>query len=281
MPELPEVESLRREIQPLLVSPPQKQAVIVKRLRLYRPDLRFPIPRALVREIQGARILSVRRRSKYLLIDTDHGVLLSHLGMTGSWRVDDGQSLKHDHLRLEFEDGRALIFHDPRRFGFVDWYPAEKEAQQSFLAHLGPEPLSEDFNVDRLWQALRTRQGQPRKVPIKVLLMDARVVVGVGNIYASEALFRAALRPTRRPRSLKREDLQRLIEAIRQVLSEAIDSGGSTIRDYRGADGRVGEYQERHFVYDRAGQPCRVCRNRLVSRVMAGRSTFWCPKCQH
>lgn len=280
MPELPEVESLRRELEPLLVSPPRAQPVTVKALKLHRADLRFPIPRALVREIKGARILGIRRRSKYLLIDTHQGVLLSHLGMTGSWRVDDGQRLKHDHLRLEFDDGRALIFHDPRRFGFVDWYRVDQEAKQSFLRHLGPEPLSEDFHVDALWAALRTRQGQPRKVAIKVLLMDARVVVGVGNIYASEALFRAGLRPNRRPRSLTRENLQALILAVRQVLREAIDSGGSTIRDYRGAEGRVGEFQERHFVYDRAGEACRVCKTLIKGQVMGGRSTFWCPKCQ-
>lgn len=280
MPELPEVESLRREIEPLLLSPPQKQAVIVKRLELFRPDLRFPIPKKLVREIRGARIRAVRRRSKYLLIDTDQGVLLSHLGMTGSWRVDDGQTLKHDHLRLEMEDGRALIFHDPRRFGFVDWFQPDQELKQSFLAHLGPEPLSAEFNVEYFWRALRTRQGQPRKVSIKVLVMDARVVVGVGNIYASEALFRAGLRPSRRPRTLTRDDLKKLIEAIQQVLSEAIESGGSTIRDYRGADGRVGEYQDHHFVYDRAGDPCRVCNTSIKGSVMAGRSTFWCPNCQ-
>ena len=204
--------------------------------------------------------------------------MLSHLGMTGSWRQGEesarAEGLLHDHVRMTFADGRQLIFNDPRRFGYLDWVTGD-EKSNAFLKHLGPEPLSEDFSGERLFRLLRKR-----KAAIKVLLMDQRIVVGVGNIYASESLFRAKVRPSRQGAKVTREECERIVASIREVLAEAIEAGGSTISDYRHADGSSGGFQDRFRVYDRKGQPCLVCGKKVSSRVMGGRSTYWCASCQ-
>lgn len=273
MPELPEVENLRRQLGAGLDLPRP-----VRSIEFFRKDLRFKIPPRIKKEVEGAKLLSVERRAKYLLFRFESGVMLSHLGMTGSWRQTQ-EALKaeghvHDHVRMTFADGRQLIFNDPRRFGYLDWAKGDGEGS-TFLKHLGPEPLSDAFTGERLFGFLRRR-----KAAIKVLLMDQRTVVGVGNIYASESLYRAKVRPSRPGAKVTREECERIVLSIREVLAEAIDAGGSTISDYRHTDGSSGEFQDRFRVYDRKGEACLTCGKKISSRVMGGRSTYWCAGCQ-
>lgn len=270
MPELPEVETVRSGLAKLLRDQP-----VIGRIKLLRKDLRFPIPKKLPQTFEGQKIIAVRRRAKYLLIDTPRATLLSHLGMTGSWRILERPD-KHDHCLIELADGRTLAFRDPRRFGLLDLIPPGKENESPRLKHLGVEPLDEGvFDGEFLFKATRKR-----KVPIKVLLMNQTIVVGVGNIYASEALFRAKVRPTRPSSALKRDECEAIVRAVREILSEAIRAGGSSIRDYRNFGGEAGGFQDSHLVYDRAGEPCRVCGAVIKAKVLTGRSTYWCPNCQ-
>lgn len=272
MPELPEVETVRAGLEKLLSDQP-----VVKKVKLMRADIRFPIPRELPKRLQGQKIQTIRRRAKYILFDTAKGVMLSHLGMTGSWRFTEaGDEDKHDHCYIEFSDGRRLAYRDPRRFGILDWIEPGKEAEHPRLKDLGVEPLDTDaFHEEFLFQASRKR-----RVPVKAFIMDQRIVVGIGNIYASEALFRAGVRPTRQAGRLTKDECARIVKAAQEVLREAIKVGGSSIRDYRQADGEEGGFQDHHFVYDRDGLPCRVCGCAIKSRVIGGRSTYWCAKCQ-
>ncbi|HVK60716.1 MAG TPA: bifunctional DNA-formamidopyrimidine glycosylase/DNA-(apurinic or apyrimidinic site) lyase [Bdellovibrionales bacterium] len=271
MPELPEVETVRRGLEEIVAKRPR-----IKKIRLLRKDIRFAIPRKLPQFFEGERIVGIRRRAKYLLIDTEHRSLLSHLGMTGSWRVLQGDLDKHDHFLIELEDGRTLAFRDPRRFGIIDFVERGAEETHVRLKHLGPEPLDESaFTTDLFF-----KRSRKRKSAIKVFLMDQETVVGVGNIYASEVLFRSRVKPTKLTGKITKDEASRIVSNVRLVLEEAIEAGGSSISDYRKADGESGAFQDRFMVYDRKGEPCRVCKGPIRSKVIGGRSTFWCPRCQ-
>jgi formamidopyrimidine-DNA glycosylase len=270
MPELPEVETTRRGIE-TTVTGRRIAALIVRDRRL-----RWPIELGLEREVAGQQIKGVGRRAKYLLIFCQRGVLILHLGMSGSLRVLHAAApvVKHDHFDLLLDSGRVLRFNDPRRFGSLHWTSADP-ATHKLLRSVGPEPLEEDFDGAYLH---RTSRG--RKVALKNFLMNGHVVVGVGNIYASESLFRARLRPGRRAASLSRREAARLAHAIKTVLGNAIRVGGTTLRDYVGADGNPGYFRQKLYVYERAGRPCRVCRTKVRKVAHGQRSTYYCPRCQ-
>jgi formamidopyrimidine-DNA glycosylase len=274
MPELPEVESVRRQLL-TKITPHVK----VRSVRFFRKDLRFPIPLKVKSKMNSGEslgpLLGIERRAKYLLFKFQSGYFLSHLGMTGFWRqvAPDEPRLLHDHILIHFENETAWMYNDPRRFGYVDW--VEDLKQHPLLKHLAPEPLSPEFSKSYLVDTCRKK-----KVSIKNLIMDQRRVVGVGNIYASEALFRAGIRPTRMAGRVSANELERLVQSIKLVLSEAIEHGGSTVKDFKGADGYAGRFQSRLFVYDREGKSCRKCDSKIVSKQLGGRSTYWCPVCQ-
>ena len=286
MPELPEVETVRAGLEKILLDLP-----LIKKVRLMRKDIRFVIPKELPKLLEGQKVTSVRRRAKYLLIETERVILLSHLGMTGSWRIvldeedadastiADGVMVgtdKHDHCYVEFENGKRLAFRDPRRFGILDIIKPGQEAKHPRLKDLGVEPLD-----PKLWTAeFLFQASRKRKVPVKVFIMDQRIVVGIGNIYASESLFFAGVRPQKLAGKLTQKECGRIVESSRTVLEKAIIAGGSSIRDYRGAGGESGSAQSLHHVYDRAGQPCFICGKPIRSKVMGGRSTYWCSHCQ-
>jgi formamidopyrimidine-DNA glycosylase len=273
MPELPEVETLRAQLS-LSISP---QAKITKVL-LRRSDIRFPIPKDFSRRLEGKKISEIRRRAKYLLFYTDSEILLSHLGMSGAWVLQDENFIPsvHDHCEIKFEDSSVLVFRDPRRFGVLDILRRDEESEHRLLKHLGPEPLESQFTGAYLYANSRHRSQA-----VKTWIMDQRVVVGVGNIYASEALFLAGLKPSRRAGRLTRGQCEELVMSIQNVLKAAIAMGGSTIRDYRSLRGLQGEFQGSHWVYDQAGMTCRKCGKSVIkAKVLGGRSTFWCPVCQ-
>lgn len=270
MPELPEVETTRLGVLPHVKG--QRIAELILRRR----DLRQPITRG-ISAIEGKTITGVKRRSKYLLFELkDAGHLLIHLGMSGSLRVADPveEWRKHDHVGITLANGRQLRFHDPRRFGLVLWIKGDP-MKHALLKHLGPEPLSDDFSADYLKQACAKRSAA-----IKLVIMDAKVVVGVGNIYASESLFRAGISPRIAARGLSKPKLARLVEVIREVLSESIEQGGTTLRDFVNSQGNPGYFKQRLFVYGRKGEPCRVCGTPIRHAVMGQRATYWCPVCQ-
>ena len=270
MPELPEVETTRRGIEPWLVGR-RIESLLVREWRL-----RWRVPRSLPARIGGARIHSVGRRAKYLLIATDAGTLIIHLGMSGSLRVLDAGSppLAHDHVDLVLDSGRCLRFNDPRRFGCLLFTTVEP-ARHKLLAALAVEPLSEEFTADALW-----RRARGRRTSIKAFIMDSRIVAGVGNIYASEALFRAGIRPRLAAGRVSRTRMESLVTAIRDVLNEAIGAGGTTLRDYVDAAGMPGYFGQRLFVYERTGKPCRRCKTPIRQFTQGQRSTYWCPHCQ-
>lgn len=270
MPELPEVETTRRGIEPHALG----RRIVA--LEVYEARLRWPVPPSLPARVAGQRITTTGRRAKYLLIGLESGTLLVHLGMSGSLRVlsADTPRIAHDQFDLRLDSGRILRFNDPRRFGSLHFTP-EDPARHRLLEHLAPEPFDDAFDAAYLWKVTRGR-----RLTIKQLLMNSRLVVGVGNIYASEALFRARIRPGRQARSLSRAEAARLIRAIRGVLAQAIRVGGTTLRDYVGADGSPGYFRQRLYVYERAGKPCRVCRTLIRQITQQGRSTYYCPSCQ-
>ena len=245
-------------------------------LAVYEPRLRWRISRDLPRKVAGQRIVRVGRRAKYLLLELDSGTLLLHLGMSGNLRVVPAATprLRHDHFDLLLDSGVALRFNDPRRFGSLI-YTSGEPREHPLLERLGPEPFSAAFDADYLYRITRRR-----RVAIKQLLMNSQLVVGVGNIYASEALFRARLRPGRAARSLTRADAARLVRAVRAVLRQAIRSGGTTLRDYLGADGAPGYFRQRLYVYERRGKPCRRCGSPVRAMTQGQRSTYYCPTCQ-
>ncbi|GAP64796.1 formamidopyrimidine-DNA glycosylase Fpg [Mizugakiibacter sediminis] len=269
MPELPEVETTRRGIAPHL------EGHRVTRVLLRRPDLRWPIPRAIRTALPGQRIDAVERRAKYLLLHTAAGSALLHLGMSGSLRVlpADTPAGKHDHYDLALDSGRVLRFTDPRRFGCLLWQPAGR--LHPLLAGLGPEPLDAAFDGDHLW-----RLSRGRSAPVKTFLMDQGVVVGVGNIYASEALFAAGIHPKRAAGAVSRARYARLAAAVRRILAHAIARGGTTLRDFLAPDGAPGYFEQELAVYGRAGEPCRVCGTPIRAIALGQRSTFYCPRCQ-
>ncbi len=269
MPELPEVEVTRLSFADRIAG------ARIGSVRLGKP-LRWPLgiePAAL----QGRTVRGVRRRGKYLLLDLDHGLLLIHLGMSGSlvFAAALPEPGAHDHFELGTSRG-LLRLRDPRRFGAVVWAEAESDpVAHKLLGRLGVEPLGPDFDPLAFWQALRTRHA-----PIKSVLLAGQIVVGVGNIYASEALFAAGIRPTLSAAHLSRARAERLHGAIREVLARALAKGGSTLRDFSSADGQNGHFQLEAMVYDRAGQPCRDCGTTILTLRQGQRSTYYCPRCQ-
>lgn len=270
MPELPEVETTRRGVAPHVIGR------IIARVHVYDGRLRWPVPDSLAAKVRGRRIEGIDRRSKYLLFRVGEGTLLVHLGMTGSLRFFASAPARrtHDHVDLVLDDGSRLRYHDPRRFGAILWLPQDA-SQHPLLASLGPEPFDPAFSADYLYE--RTRG---RRAAIKVTLMDNHIVVGVGNIYASESLFRAGIRPSTPAGRLSKPRLARLVNAAREVLGEAIASGGSTLRDYVGAEGESGGFQLQHLVYGRQGLPCRVCGAPIRATRLGQRSSYHCPRCQ-
>ena len=270
MPELPEVETARRGLAPHL------EGRTVTGVVLRRPDLRWPIPAQVRRDLPGRRIVGVRRRAKYLLLDTDAGdSALLHLGMSGMLRVLPAATPvgAHDHVDLALDSGRVLRFTDPRRFGCLLWQAAGTEHE--LLHGLGPEPLSDAFDGD--WLFARSRG---RRAPVKTFLMDQRIVVGVGNIYAAESLFRAGISPLRAAGRVSRERYAALAEAARGILAHAIARGGTTLRDFLAPDGAPGYFEQELSAYGRGGEPCPRCGRPLRQAAIAQRATVWCGHCQ-
>lgn len=270
MPELPEVETTRRGITDKLRGAVASGA-IVRNTRL-----RWPVPPNLSTLLAGQKLQDIQRRAKYLLFNFEHGTLIVHLGMSGSLRVltEAFPPEKHEHIDILFENGLRLRYRDPRRFGAFLWTKLGPE-QHPLLCKLGPEPLSDEFSPEYM-ATLFTKKN----TPIKIAIMDQHVVVGVGNIYASEALFRARILPQRPARLLLSTEINHLADCIREVLTESIEAGGSTLRDYVDSDGKAGYFTLNTFVYGRAGLTCRICATPIATARQGQRATFWCPTCQ-
>jgi formamidopyrimidine-DNA glycosylase len=270
MPELPEVETIVRALAARLVG--RRISALEQR----RPDLRFPLPERLAQRLVGRRVGCIERRAKYILADLDDDqTLLVHLGMSGRLLFDGPPAGPHEHLTFGFDDGTRLRFVDPRRFGMLDLTPTSRLDEHPRLAGLGLEPLAPSFTGEALAAVLANRRS-----PLKSALMDQRLVVGVGNIYACESLHQARLSPRRTAGFLRPAQAWRLAAAIRSVLNEAIAAGGSSLRDYVQADGGLGFFQDRFAVYGRVGLPCPVCARPIEKLVQANRATFWCRRCQ-
>jgi len=269
MPELPEVETTRRGVAPHAIG----QRIVA--MRVYDPRLRWPVPPDLPSLVTNRVIDRIDRRSKYLLFRIGSQTLIVHLGMTGSLRVHTVAPPRrpHDHVDIELASGVTLRYHDPRRFGAMLWTDCADE--HPLLRGLGPEPLEPAFDAAYLYRATRKRA-----CAIKLALMDNHVVVGVGNIYANESLFRAGIRPTIAALRLSKPRLERLVVAVRETLNAAISKGGSTLRDYVDSDGNAGYFQLDYYVYGREGAPCRVCGTTIRTVRLGGRATSYCPKCQ-
>jgi formamidopyrimidine-DNA glycosylase len=267
MPELPEVETTVRGLARVL------QGKRIASVEVRRPDLRRALPPDLGQRLTGSRVTGLRRRAKYGLIDTDRcDTLIFHLGMSGHWRVDPSEVAKHDHFLIETEDGRRVALNDARRFGSLDLMRTDELDTWPPVAALGPEPFDLEPHDLR-------RRLNGRKAAIKLLLLDQRIVAGLGNIYVCEALYRAKIHPARTGGSVSLERLERLVPAIRDVLSEAIEAGGSTLRDFVSPDGELGYFSKSFDVYDREGKSC-GCGGTVRRIVQGGRSTFYCPRCQ-
>ncbi|WP_170342402.1 bifunctional DNA-formamidopyrimidine glycosylase/DNA-(apurinic or apyrimidinic site) lyase [Ruegeria arenilitoris] len=282
MPELPEVETVRRGLAPAM------EGVVIERADVNRPDLRWPFPERMAERLTGQRVERLRRRSKYILADLSGGeTLLIHLGMSGRMTVSGdplGQFVyhhsmpqKHDHVVFHMANGARITFNDPRRFGAMDLMPTATAEQHKLLTVLGPEPLSNDFNETYLIEAFRGRAS-----PVKAALLDQRIVAGLGNIYVCEALYRARVSPRRKAGQISAGRVEALVPVIRTVLAEAIEAGGSSLRDFRQADGELGYFQHSFDVYGREGQPCRTegCGAEIRRITQSGRSTFYCAQCQ-
>ncbi len=283
MPELPEVETVRRGLEPVLAG--QTLAEVIQR----RADLRWPLPERFAERLTGRRVNALGRRSKYILADLDGGeTMILHLGMSGRVLIDGGQAGefhhdvmsapgKHDHVIFRTGAGVTITYNDARRFGAMDLAPTPALADHPWLARLGPEPLGNSFNAEALATALAGK-----RTPVKAALLDQRVVAGLGNIYVCEALHRSGIAPWRLAGSISRERIERLAVEIVATLTDAIAAGGSSLRDYRQADGELGYFQHSFKVYDREGTPCPRdgCRGTVQRRVQGGRSSFWCPSCQ-
>lgn len=268
MPELPEVETTCRGIAPHILNR-TVQDVIVREARL-----RWPVPGRLKQTLVGARFTEVNRRAKYLLLETDRGILMIHLGMSGSLRImpADTPPLFHDHIDLVLDYGYCLRYHDPRRFGSFHWL---KQPEHPLLDRLGPEPLLDTFDGAHMYQCSRGR-----RIPVKQFVMDGKIVVGVGNIYANEALFMAGIHPARAAGRVALARYEVLAQSIKTVLGDAIQLGGTTLRDFVGGDGSPGYFAQQLRVYGRQGQPCRACKSELRQIRQGGRNTVFCPSCQ-
>lgn len=270
MPELPEVETTRRGIEPHILGKTVRSVVLRQR------SLRWPIPARLKTVLPGQQIKDVSRRGKYLLLACAAGNVIIHLGMSGSLRVAKKSEPveKHDHIDIVFADDCILRLRDPRRFGAVLW-TTRSPMQHKLIASLGPEPLNDEFDAEYLFQ-----RSRKRKQAIKPLIMDSKIVVGVGNIYASEALFRAGIRPTTAAGRVSRARYDQLVSAIKAVLSEAIAQGGTTLRDFIGGEGKPGYFQQKLQVYGRAGEVCDVCGATIKQIQQVQRASYYCPQCQ-
>lgn len=270
MPELPEVETTRRGLLPHVVGR-RIRSVVVR-----NPNLRWPVPPDLARRLEGEEVLDVRRRGKYLLFDCRGGHLLVHLGMSGRLTLvpEDAEVRAHDHVDLRFEGTRSLRLTDPRRFGAMLWVSGKAE-DHALLRGLGLEPFDPAFTGEALH-----RKARGRRVSVKQFLMDSRVVTGVGNIYASEALFQAGVRPSRSAGRISRERWVRVAASVRSTLERAIAAGGTTLRDFASAEGHAGAFQHQRAVYGREGEPCPACRTPIRAVRQGQRSTFYCPRCQ-
>lgn len=282
MPELPEVETVRRGLSPVM------EGHVIARADVNRPDLRWPFPAGMAARLTGQRVLHLRRRSKYILADLSSGeTLLIHLGMSGRMLIsgdplgvfvhDHPAPEKHDHVVLHMENGARITFNDPRRFGAMDLMETATAAQHKLLAVLGPEPLGNDFHEQVLIDAFAGKN-----TPIKSALLDQRIVAGLGNIYVCEALFRSGISPKRKAGKIASKRVASLVPIIRDVLSDAIEAGGSSLRDFRQADGELGYFQHSFDVYGREGEPCRRegCDGTVGRIVQSGRSSFYCTSCQ-
>ncbi|KJS27707.1 MAG: 5-hydroxymethyluracil DNA glycosylase [Hyphomonadaceae bacterium BRH_c29] len=280
MPELPEVETVRRGLAPVMEG--QRFASVSQN----RADLRFPFPEHFVERLTGKTLIRLGRQAKFLTAELSSGeVLVMHLGMTGRFTVEaaklgefhhaTGTDPAHDHVVFRMEDGTSVTYNDPRRFGFMELWPAEQFEAYPRLMAMGPEPLSNHFSAAYLDTALKDK-----KTPIKSALLDQSVIAGLGNIYVCEALWRAKVSPKRLARSVPGQRAARLAPAINEVIAEAIEAGGSSISDFANASGELGYFQHRFAVYDREGEACRTCGDTIRRLVQSGRSTFYCPSCQ-
>lgn len=282
MPELPEVETVRRGLAPVM------EGAVITRADVNRPDLRWPFPDHMAARLSGQKVERLRRRSKYILADLASGEsLLIHLGMSGRMLIsgdplgkfvhDHPAVEKHDHVVFHMSNGARITFNDPRRFGAMDLMTTATADQHKLLSAIGPEPLGNDFHEAHLVAALKGRN-----TPIKSALLDQRIVAGLGNIYVCETLYRAGINPARKAGQLSKTRVAALVPIIRQVLLEAIDAGGSSLKDFRQADGELGYFQHSFDVYGREDEPCRTpeCGNVVTRMVQSGRSSFYCPTCQ-
>ncbi len=287
MPELPEVETVRRGLAPVL------EGAVIAQAYVNRPDLRWPFPERMAERLTGARVQQLRRRSKYILADlSTEETLIIHLGMSGRMIISAGETTraapgvfhhkhpapeKHDHVVLDTDAGARITFNDARRFGAMDLTPTAEAEAHWLLKDLGPEPLGNNFNEDHLAAAF-----QGKRTPVKAALLDQRIVAGLGNIYVCEALYRAHISPLRHAGRISRPRIAQLVADIRDVLAEAIEAGGSSLRDYRQADGDLGYFQHNFRVYGREGEPCQTpdCPGVIRRKVQSGRSSFYCPTCQ-
>ena len=269
MPELPEVETSRRGISPHIIGSTISDVII------RQPQLRWQIPADLLNHLQGKLLLSIDRRAKYLLLNFESGTLLIHLGMSGSLRICPLQSIveKHDHADFIFDEC-LLRYTDPRRFGAILWLGLTP-LDSKLLSHLGPEPLSEQFTGEHLFKL-----AGKRKLPVKQFIMDQKVVTGVGNIYATEALFKAGISPTRSAGNISAKRYKILATEIKDILTEAIKQGGTTLRDFVGGDGKPGYFQQTLHIYGKTGSDCPKCKTALKSLKLASRNSVYCPKCQ-
>jgi len=287
MPELPEVETVRRGLAPVM------EGKRFAKVEVRRGDLRWPLPKGFAQKLNGKTVQGLGRRAKYLLADLSSGdVLLMHLGMSGSFRVgkdsapgtyyhERSKSTAHDHIVFHMSNGATVTFNDPRRFGSMKLVPRARLEDEPLLRSLGPEPLGNEFDA-----AMLAKACAGKKTSLKAALSDQRVVAGLGNIYVCEALFRARLSPKRIASTIAdrngkpNERAEKLVDAIKAVLRDAIEAGGSSLRDHRRADGSLGDFQHNFQVYDREGEPCPSCKGKIKRIVQAGRSTFYCPSCQ-
>lgn len=288
MPELPEVETVKRGLEPVLVGRR------ILRVETRRAGLRFPFPEGFAVGLAGAKIERLSRRAKYILAELDTGhTLLMHLGMTGRFTVlsskgaanlaafyyetaaDEGADGSHDHVVFYLEDGIRVVFSDPRRFGMMDMLVTTEAHQHKLLKDIGVEPLGNELSADYLVSKFKGKAA-----PIKAALLDQNIIAGLGNIYVCEVLFRTGISPKCKTGSVKREKLEALVRHTRDILNDAILAGGSTLQDFKGADGLAGSYQQRFSVYDREKEPCVNCAKPIKRIVQAGRSSFYCPKCQ-
>lgn len=270
MPELPEVEIVVRNLNEMM-----GPSATVQEWIFYRANLRMTLPKAKLNKLAGQQILSIRRRAKFILFELSNHVVVSHLGMTGAWREEkpDWKRLKHDHVVLVLQPDRFFVYSDPRRFGFIEVWPREELANR--FADYGVEPLAADTDFKLLTEQLRKLEA-----PIKTALMNQKLVVGIGNIYASEILFAAGVSPLKKCSKVNPEKYNLIWKMAQKILNRSIQKGGSTIENYRNSKGEQGAFQNEFSVYGRDKEPCLICHTAIKQKVMAGRSTYWCPKCQ-